>query len=347
MPPWEAKKLLFSRAASQKGLNVKRKLLFVDATKAHVNGKCDVEAYIDLPEEIAEYGKCAKLLYWLYGMRPAARAWEDMYAEKLVGYGFVQGASAPTVFKHAEKSMECVVHGDDFTILGFENDLEELSKAMMGWFEIKIRGILGPDPNDMKFISILNRNVEWLEWGIKIEADDKHAEKIIEHFGLDETSRSAVSPGKKDDGESLQNGDDEDGVEGDEKLVGKEVSIYRGLSATANYLAQDRYDLQFGAKELCREMAVPTSKSMMKMKRAARYLVGVPKLTIEYIEQYPPNALSIYGPAWGHHDTPPPKSPLGLLANLVFGWRLRGSPPVARRSRASCLVVCHEMPPSP
>jgi hypothetical protein len=59
-------------------------LLFIDATKAHVNGKCEMDSYVDLPEEIREVGKCAKLNYLLYGMRPAARAWEDTYAKKLV-----------------------------------------------------------------------------------------------------------------------------------------------------------------------------------------------------------------------------------------------------------------------
>ena len=74
MPPWEAKKLLFSLAASQVGEPRVRKLLFVDATKAHVNGVCEVDAFIDLPPEAHEEGKCAKLKHWLYGMRPAARA---------------------------------------------------------------------------------------------------------------------------------------------------------------------------------------------------------------------------------------------------------------------------------
>jgi hypothetical protein len=130
MPPWEAKKLLFSKAASQKGASRKRKLLFIDVTKAHVNGPCEVDAFIDLPEEVMEAGMCAKLKFWLYGMRPAARAWEDLYAEKMVGYGFVQGVSAPTVFKHEEKQLECVVHGDDFTLLGFEEDLDEFEKEI-------------------------------------------------------------------------------------------------------------------------------------------------------------------------------------------------------------------------
>ena len=57
------------------------------------------------------------------------------------------------------------------------------------------------------------------------------------------------------------------GEEDVDVLAGKEVSVYRGLAATANYLSQDRFDVQFGAKELCRDMANPTTNSMCKMKR--------------------------------------------------------------------------------
>ena len=99
-----------------------------------------------------------------------------------------------------------------------------------------------------------------------------------------------VSPGEKDDAKEK----DEDDADEDFDLEGKEVSIYRGLAATMNYLAQDRFDIQYAAKELCREMSTPTTRSMRRMKRAARYLVGIPKLTIEYVEQHPPNQVIIY-----------------------------------------------------
>ena len=290
MPPWEAKKMLFSKAASQKGALRKRKLLFIDATKAHVNGPCNVDSFIDLPDEIKEDGMCAKLKFWLYGMRPAAQAWEDLYADRLVEYGFVRGICAPTVFKHKSKKMECVVHGDDFTILGFENDLDDLEKAMAGWFEIKVRGRIGPDENDLKIMTILNRKIEWLSWGIRITADQKHAEKMLEHFDLGEDSTSVNSPGKK---EEAKDGDDGEKA-GDDKLEGKEVSIYRGLAATMNYLSQDRFDTQFASKELCRDMSSPSIASTAKAKRAARYLLGCPTVEIEFVEQYMPKYLKIY-----------------------------------------------------
>ena len=94
MPPWEAKEILFSSAVSQKGQKEVKKLLFVDATKAHINGVCDVDAFVDLPEEIGEEGKCGKLKFWLYGMRPAARAWEELYAGKLKEAGFAMSCAA-------------------------------------------------------------------------------------------------------------------------------------------------------------------------------------------------------------------------------------------------------------
>ena len=72
------------------------------------------------------------------------------------------------------------------------------------------------------------------------------------------------------------------------------MSIYRGLAATANYLSQDRFDIQFGSKELCRDMAHPTTGSMGRMKRGARYLLGVPSLEIEFVEQYPPGNIRVY-----------------------------------------------------
>ena len=50
-PPLEAKIMLFSRAASKKTYGTFRKLLFVDARKAHLVPTRDTNVYIELPEE--------------------------------------------------------------------------------------------------------------------------------------------------------------------------------------------------------------------------------------------------------------------------------------------------------
>ena len=80
----------------------------------------------------------------------------------------------------------------------------------------------------------------------------------------------------------------------EELLVGVEVSQYRGIAATLNYLSQDRYDIQFTGKELSRDMASPTRSSMARAKRAARYLLGVPVVKLVFRNQRTPSQLKVY-----------------------------------------------------
>ena len=64
----------------------------MDARKAHLNPKCEKDVYIELPSEVgAKEGMCGKLDFWICGMRPAAQAWESLYAGKLEGEGFERG----------------------------------------------------------------------------------------------------------------------------------------------------------------------------------------------------------------------------------------------------------------
>ena len=110
MPPLEAKKILFSRAASQIGSVRKKKLLFIDIKKAHMNAVCEEWAFIELPEEIRKKGECGRLKHWIYGMRPAARAWEENYAKRLESEGHRRGRSVPTVFYNERNGMSGAVH---------------------------------------------------------------------------------------------------------------------------------------------------------------------------------------------------------------------------------------------
>ena len=116
MPPLEAKRLLF-RMAMLEGSVVGEptkgvvKLAFVDIKKAHLNGKLgeDEYAYVGLPPEAG--GGVGRLKRWLYGMRPAASAWEEDYAAKLETIGFARGRSAPTVFINEVSGVRLVVWG--------------------------------------------------------------------------------------------------------------------------------------------------------------------------------------------------------------------------------------------
>ena len=72
-----------------------------------------------------------------------------------------------------------VVHGDDFTILGDELELDWFRRAISERYEVKFRGRIGPSESDDKSIRILNRVTTWSDNGISYEADQRHAEIIV------------------------------------------------------------------------------------------------------------------------------------------------------------------------
>jgi hypothetical protein len=203
--------------------------------------------YVKLPAEDHEEGKCGRLNKAMYGTRDAAQNWEMEYVEFMESNGFRRGQSTPCVFWHKGKGIWAVIHGDDFTLLGNERSLDWFRTMIQGKFEVKLRGRLGPDVGDNKSIRILNRIVTWDNQGIKYEADQRHAEIIIRQLGLNEKSNSVVTPGMRDSGEG-----------NDKRLDSREASQHRASVARANYLCQDRSDIQFAVKELCRTMSEPT-----------------------------------------------------------------------------------------
>ena len=280
MPPLEAKRMLLRMAIRRcrERPNEKYKLMFIDVKKAHLNGMVpeDEWVFVVLPPEAG--GGVARLRRWLYGMRPAARAWEDHYATKLVEEaGFRRGVSAPTVFWHPEADVSLVVHGDDFTALGPETELRKFEKNMGAWYKIKTRGVLGPEPLDDKEITILNRKLVWRDGLLTYEADPRIVETILKAMGLEDGSKTLDSP--------IVVESSREAAEEDEELSKDEATKFRSTAALANYLALDRPDLQVAVSVLCQKMASPTRKSWMKLKRVARYLKKYPVLKYEYKEE--------------------------------------------------------------
>ena len=159
-----------------------------------------------------------------------------------------------------------VAHGDDFTFLGTSVALEEVLAHFRRWWDIKLRGILGSDPEDSKEIEILNRKLTWDGNKLILKADNKHAEVLWAELGIRENSNGISIP--------INEADDK----GSETVLDKsEASRYRSLAARVNYLGLDRPDLQYATKKICQEMANPTASGMARLKRVARYLVNAPE----------------------------------------------------------------------
>ncbi len=60
----------------------------------------------------------------MYGTRDAAQNWEVTYVKFMIDAEFASGKATPCVFYNKERELRAVVHGDDFTILGKEEELD-------------------------------------------------------------------------------------------------------------------------------------------------------------------------------------------------------------------------------
>ena len=77
-------------------------------------------------------------------------------------------------------------------------------------------------------------------------------------------------------------------------LEGESATMYRALSARLLYLSMDRPEVAFAAKELCRHFAHPTKVGVEALKRAVRFLVGLPRLVWNFSFQRNTADLRVY-----------------------------------------------------
>ena len=294
-PPLEALRMLLSVLASTRGA----KLLVMDARKAHPHAMVDRLIYVNLPPEAQKPGMCARLRRCLYGTRDAPARWEAFLAAELRKMGFAQGLASPCCFYHPERELRCVVHGDDFMFVGSAASLAWIEAEMHKPFLMKVVGTLGPGKGDQQEIRVLNRVLRWTAAGVTYEADPRHAEILVS--GLLGGRRPVTTPGaaKGKDDRPLQDAagaaaawsssaparlpqSEEDD---DSPLVGEEVGLFRSYAARANYLAMDRPDLAYPAKELCRRMKEPSKLDRVALRRLVQYLAGSPRLVYMFAWQ--------------------------------------------------------------
>ena len=115
---------------------------------------------------------------------------------------------------------------------------------------------------------IINRVVRATNEGFEMEADQRHAELIIEQLQL-KNGKGVSTPGIDD-----QDDHEEDALEA---LGPLEATSFGGMAGRCNYLSAGRPDIMFPVKELCRDMSKPTVKSMAKLEWVGRYLKSHPR----------------------------------------------------------------------
>ena len=197
-PPLEAKKLLFAEYAKQRTRDGKPlRLSFIDVRKAYFNGIPKRPLYMAFPKEMGlPSNLVAKQVRCVYGTRDAGAIWEDTYRGALEELGFQSGAASPCCFYHPGRKLSVVVHGDDFTTLGLDGDLDWFESELAKNFELKLRGRLG-EGTECQQLRILNRIVTITKDGLTYEADPRHADIMMASMGLT-SANAALTPGVKE-----------------------------------------------------------------------------------------------------------------------------------------------------
>ena len=122
--------------------------------------------------------------------------------------GFSIGKASPVLFWHPQRSLKCLVHGDDFVVSDEPVDLVWMRNELESKLEINTTK-LGDGPGMSKEVKILHRKLCWhYGVGISCEADKKHAEAIIRVTGASNLTSLKITKSKESKEEVRDKADD-------------------------------------------------------------------------------------------------------------------------------------------
>ena len=114
----------------------------IDISRALIRAKAVRKVYVNLADEGFEEGTCSRLSQSMYGTRGAAQNRGMEYIQSMKSIGSSTGTASPCDFVSPNNELRCKVHGDDFTMLGWQNQID-----------CSHRGRTGPSINDPKEMS--------------------------------------------------------------------------------------------------------------------------------------------------------------------------------------------------
>ena len=160
MGPLECVILLFSKALMRKpGASgpLARKIMFLDASRAHCQADATSEMAIELPPEEQVKGQdlVGELLNSLYGTRKAAHSWERKWQSGLVEMNLKIGTWPSAIVCCCEREVCRFVHGDNFIFVGESTQLAWTESRVDEKLILKKEAVLGPDDGDDKTVTIL------------------------------------------------------------------------------------------------------------------------------------------------------------------------------------------------
>uniref|UniRef100_A0A2M4CV35 Putative pol polyprotein n=1 Tax=Anopheles darlingi TaxID=43151 RepID=A0A2M4CV35_ANODA len=232
----------------------------LDVATAYLHGDIKEEIYMRQPPGYSLTGqgtKVCKLKRSIYGLKQAARCWNQKLCGVLESIGFKASVTDPCLFMRIKDNskMYLVTYVDDLLVAcKNENEIDNVYTELKKHFEINM---LGDVKNFLGVQIIKNQD------GILSLSMTRHIDELALKFGL-EKAKVARTP--MDSG-YLKCTDRQDMFEDNNK--------YRSIVGSLMYIANcGRPDIAASASILGRKLECPSKTDWVAAKRVVRYLIG-------------------------------------------------------------------------
>jgi hypothetical protein len=223
-------------------------------TESHLKEKI----YLKPPQGVdVKNGYVLEALRSLYGLKQAARDWNQLIRQEMRNWGFVQSLADPCLYTHADRGIKLLVYVDDIVAAAE-------SKSDIDWFFTQLSGRFKAKPLG-EISKILGCRVTRDRKNRTIHLDqEQYLTTVLDRFGITQEShkkRSIPAP----DYESLRMATPED------KRI--DVTEYQqGIGCLMFAMVLTRPDIAFVLGKLAQFMSDPVEHHGHALKNLMRYL---------------------------------------------------------------------------
>lgn len=305
----------------------------MDVKTAFLNSELKEEIYMKQPPGFESQGKqlVCRLRKCIYGLKQAAKAWNDEIRRTLTQENFAQ--SKNDVCLYSKK-----VHGAWVFLLIYVDDIAIVSKSSAAMNKVKqmlSSKFKVQDLGDIK--QYLSIEVTHDENGIYSLNQSKYIKKIVNEFGLNDAKASnvpiQVGYGKSKSGENVD-------------LLLSNTQYQKLLGCLLYVSVNTRPDIAASISILAQKVTKPTQEDWNELKRVVKYLKGTADLKLT-LAQLDFNGEILYGYSdanWADSRTDR-KSQSGhvfMVNGAAVCWSSRKQPLVALSTCESEFVALSE-----
>lgn len=239
----------------------------LDVTTAFLNGKLSDSIFMKQPPGFENNNKdlVCRLKKGIYGLKQAARLWNDTVHRLLTSHGFEQGKADPCFYsKNIDNNwLFVLVYVDDILLVGKTNNMIVRAREMFAnEFGIKDLG---------KIRQYLGIEVTRDNNGIFHLNQAKYIKKIVNDFGLANAKSSNIP---------MQIGYDKEKTGTDDDLLLSNAQYQRLIGCLLYVSVNTRPDVSASISILAQRVSKPRQKDWNELKRVLKYLKGTSTLKL-------------------------------------------------------------------